>query len=103
MEPKSGVGNIIRDLPRTGLGDKIDHALAGIFLCGGTYGLALLVTKLTGLYLPAIPFALGCTVFGAALIELGQKHTQSGVASWSDFFYTIAPAAAFSGLIYFLR
>ena len=103
MGTKSGVGGAIRDLPGIGLGDKIDHAIAGMLLCGGAYGLALLVTKITGLYLPAIPFALGCAVFGAALIELGQKHTHSGVASWADFFATVAPVALLSGLLYFLR
>ena len=79
MDTKSGVGGAIRDLPGIGLGDKIDHAIAGMLLCCGAYGLALLLTKITGLYLPAMPFALGCTVFGAALIELGQKHTHIGV------------------------
>ena len=29
MEVKSSASNVIRDLPRTGISDKLDHALAG--------------------------------------------------------------------------
>ena len=98
METKSGVGNIMRDLPRTGISDKLDHAIAGI----GIFAITYYIGAKTGTSYAEV-YALIVTIFSAALLELMQKYTNSGVASWADFFYTVAPAALFSGLIYFLR
>ena len=98
MEPKSGAGNIIRDLPRTGISDKLYHALAG----AGIFAITYYIASKTGISYAEV-YGLIVTIFSAGLLELMQKYTQSGVASWSDFFYTIAPAAVFSGLVYFLR
>ena len=98
METKSGVGNIMRDLPRMGISDKLDHALAG----AGIFAITAFAAHKLGFPYPAT-VGLATTCFFAAFVEIGQKVTNIGVASWSDFFYTVAPAALFSGLIYFLR
>ena len=98
MATKSGVGNIMRDLPRTGISDKLDHALAG----AGIFAITAFAAHKLGFPYPAT-VGLATTCFFAAFVEIGQKVTNIGVASWSDFFYTVAPAALFSGLIYFLR
>ena len=98
MEVKSSASNVIRDLPRTGISDKLDHALAGAVI----FAVTAFAAHRIGFPYPAT-VGLATTCFFAAFIEVGQKITHSGVASWSDFFYTVAPAALFSGLIYFLR
>ena len=98
MEARSQIGNVIRDLPRTGISDKLYHALAGAVIFAVT---AFAAHKIGFLYPATVGLATTC--FFAAFIEIGQKITHSGVASWSDFLYTVAPAALFSGLIFFLR
>ena len=98
MEVKKSASNVIRDLPRTGISDKLDHAIAG----AGIFAVAYYIGVKTGTAHAEV-YALIVTIFAAGLLEVMQKYTNSGVASWSDFFYTVAPAALFSGLIYFLR
>ena len=98
METKSVAGNVMRDLPRTGISDKLDHALAG----AGIFAITAFAAYKIGFPYPAT-VGLATTCFFAAFVEIGQKVTNSGVASWFDFFYTVAPAALFSGLMYLLR
>ena len=98
MDARTQIANIMRDLPRTGISDKLDHALAGAVIFAVTYFAAHKI----GFPYPAT-VGLATTCFFAAFVEIGQKLTHSGVASWSDFFHTVAPAALFSGLVYFLR
>ena len=98
MDARSQIGNVIRDLPRTGISDKLDQALAGAVI----FAVTAFAAHKIGFPYPAT-VGLATTCFFAASIEIGQKITHSGVASWSDFFYTVAPAALFSGLIFFLR
>ena len=47
IKSDSSVGNDLSDLPRTGLGDKVDHVIAGVIafavFCAGTFILARLV------------------------------------------------------------
>ena len=106
METKSVAGNVMRDLPRTGISDKLDHAIGGtIAFCTFSVGMYVLA-KRAGVPSPeliAVIAGFVGTCAAALFIELLQKYTNSGVASWADFFYTVAPAALFSGLIYFLR
>ena len=98
MEVKNSASNVIRELPRTGISDKLDHAIAGTGIFAITYYIGIN----TGTAHAEV-YALIVSIFAAGLLEVMQKYTHSGVASWSDFFYTVAPAALFSGLIFFLR
>ena len=47
IKSDSSVGNDLSDLPRTGLGDKVDNLIAGVIafavFCAGTFILARLV------------------------------------------------------------
>ena len=47
IKSDSSVGNALSDLPRTGLGDKVDHVIAGVIafavFCAGAFILARLV------------------------------------------------------------
>ena len=106
MEVKNSASNVIRDLPRTGISDKLDHAIGGtIAFCTFSVGMYVLAKK-AGVPSPELIAAVAGligTCAAALFLELFLKYTHSGVASWSDFFYTVAPAALFSGLIFFLR
>ena len=99
------VGGAIRDLPSTGMGDKIDHALAGALafavFCLGAYILA----RLAGITSPLLIASAGllATASVALFLEIAQKYTRSGVFDWWDFAATVAPALLVTVMIYLLR
>ena len=98
MSSKNELGGSIRDLPRTGLGDKVDHAIAGTVVFGAAYFLA----NKTGTPYPEIVGLVGTTSV-AISIEVLQRITRSGVFDWWDFAATVAPAILLTGVIYLIR
>ena len=96
----NSIGGIVKDLPRTGLGDKLDHVIAGSVIAvmgyylGVKTGFSLVVSALGG---------LAGTAAIALFFEIAQRLTKSGIFDWWDFVATIAPAVVFAGLIYWLR
>ena len=107
MSTKSdiNVGGALRDLARTGMGDKIDHVLAGTLafavFCLGAYILA----RLVGITSPQLIATAGliATASIALFFEIAQKYTRSGVFDCWDFAATVAPALLLTGMIYLLR
>ena len=101
------IGGVMKDLPRTGISDKLDHAIAGGVVFIGTFASSYFLASKVGQgvnpVLVATITGLSATVIAAGTIEFLQKHTGSGVASWTDFFATIAPTVVFTGLIYLIR
>ena len=105
MKSNAEVGNVLRDLPRTGLGDKVDHALARVIafavFCAGAYILA----RLVGITSPQLiaTARLIATASVALFFEFAQKYSRSGVFDWWDFSATIAPALILTGIAHLLR
>lgn len=94
---KQETRGVLQDLPRTGLGDKIDHAIGGSIV----FGAGVIFAKLVGYDKPAL-VGLIMTVFGAGLIEVLQKFSGGGRADFWDFVITIAPAVLLFTLAKFL-